>query len=320
MSHPNLLIARKVFPATMERLAPHFEIDANEADVIWPRDALIARAAGADALLISGGERIDRALLEQCPRLRMIATGTVGFNHIDLAACAERGITVSNTPDVLTDATADMAWALLMAAARRLSEVERWLRAGQWDRWAFDQFLGRDVFGATLGVIGMGRIGSAVARRARGFEMSVIYHNRTRAADEGGATWCPLDDLLEQADFVVLLTPYSPATHHLIGAEQLARMKRTAVLVNIARGGVVDDAALVQALRDGVIFSAGLDVYENEPALHPGLLELSNVVLAPHLGSATPSARHAMANLAADNLVAWATGADLPSPVKLPKP
>jgi len=320
MSHPNLLIARKVFPATMERLKPHFEIHANEADVIWARDELIARAAGADALLISGGERIDRVLLDQCPRLRMIATGTVGFNHIDLAACAERGITVSNTPDVLTEATADMAWALLMAAARRLPEVERWLRAGQWDRWAFDQFLGREVFGATLGVIGMGRIGSAVARRARGFEMPVIYHNRTRATDEGGASWRSLDDLLAQADFVVLLTPYSPATHHLIGAEQLARMKRTAVLINIARGGVVDDAALVQALRDGVIFSAGLDVYENEPALHPGFLTLSNVVLAPHLGSATASARHAMANLAADNLVAWATGSELPSPVKLPTP
>jgi len=152
------------------------------------------------------------------------------------------------------------------------------------------------------------------------FEMPVIYHNRNRVADEGGASWRSLDDLLAQADFVVLLTPYSPATHHLIGAEQLARMKRTAVLVNIARGGVVDDAALVQALRDGVIFSAGLDVYENEPALHPGFLALSNVVLAPHLGSATASARHAMANLAADNLVAWVTGSELPSPVKFPKP
>jgi lactate dehydrogenase-like 2-hydroxyacid dehydrogenase len=246
----------------------------------------------------------------------MIATGTAGFNHIDLAACAERGILVSNTPDVLNDATADMAWALLMAAARRITEVERWLRDGQWDRWAFDQLLGREVFGATLGVIGMGRIGSAVARRARGFEMPVIYHNRNRAADEAGATWRPLNDLLAEADFVVLLTPYSPSTHHLIGAEQLALMKRTAVLVNIARGGVVDDAALVQALRDRVIFSAGLDVYENEPALHPGFLELSNVVLAPHLGSAILSARQGMANLAADNLVAWATSSPLLSPVK----
>jgi gluconate 2-dehydrogenase len=316
MNQPNLLIARKVFPSTMERLKPHFQIHANEADVIRPRDEFIALASQADAMFISGGERIDRALLEQCPRMRMIATGTVGFNHIDLAACAERGIIVSNTPDVLDDATADMAWALLMAAARRITEVERWLRDGKWDRWAFDQFLGREVFGATLGVIGMGRIGSAVARRARGFEMPVIYHNRNRATDEGGATWRPLNDLLSEADFVVILTPYTPATHHLIGAEQLAHMKPTAVLVNIARGGVVDDAALVQALRDGVIFSAGLDVYENEPALHPGLLELSNVVLAPHLGSATLSARQGMANLAADNLVAWATGAPLPSPVK----
>ena len=317
-SKPRLLIARKIFPASVARLEPHFDVQHNAQDELWSRPQLIEHAAQADALLISGGERIDRALLEQCPNLRMIATGTVGFNHIDLAACAERGIVVSNTPDVLNDATADMAWALMMAAARRLSEAERWLRDGKWDHWAFDQLMGRDVFGATLGIVGMGRIGSAVARRARGFEMSVLYHNRNRAADEAGARWCSLDDLLTQADFVVLLTPYSAATHHLIGAQQLARMKRTAVLVNIARGGVVDDAALVQALQERQLFAAGLDVYENEPALHPGFLSLPNVVLAPHLGSATASSREAMTSLAADNLVAWASGQALPSAVKLP--
>ena len=313
---PTLLIARAIFEPALRRLADHFEVLTNQDDANWARADFIARAAGAQALFITGGERIDRALLDACPGLRMIATGTVGFNHIDLAACAERGIAVSNTPDVLDNATADMAWTLLMAAARRVSEAERWLRDGKWDRWAFEQLLGRDVFGATLGIVGMGRIGSAVARRARGFEMSVLYHNRHRAVNEDGASWCTLDQLLEQADFVVLLTPYSAATHHLIGAEQLARMKSTAVLINIARGGVVDDAALVQALRERKIFAAGLDVYENEPALHPGFLELPNVVLAPHLGSATESTRRAMVNLAADNLVAWALGQALPTPVQ----
>lgn len=314
---PKLLITRKVFPAVIERLAPHFELDANQDDAEWSRETLLARAADRDALFVVATDRIDRALIDACPRLRCVATGSVGYNHIDLAACAERGIVVGNTPDVLTEATADMAWALLMATARRVCESEHWLRAGKWGRWAFDQWLGADVFGATLGIVGMGRIGSAVARRARGFEMKILYHNRSRAPNEAelGARRVDLDALLRESDHVVLVLPYSPATHHAIGARELATMKPTATLVNIARGGIVDDAALVDALRAGRIAAAGLDVYENEPALDPGLLTVPNVVLTPHIGSATPSSRIGMAMLAADNLVAFASGAPLPAPV-----
>ena len=314
---PKLLITRKVFPEVIERLAPYFDIDSNQDDDEWPRATLLARAADRDALFVVASDRVDRELLAACPRLRIVATGSVGYNHIDLAACGERGVAVSNTPDVLTEATADMAWALLMATARRVCESEHWLRAGKWGRWAFDQWLGADVYGTTLGIVGMGRIGSAVARRARGFEMKILYHNRSRAPNEAelGARRVELDELLREADHVVLVLPYSAATHHAIGARELAAMKPTATLVNIARGGIVDDAALVDALRAGRIAGAGLDVYENEPALHPGLLTVPNVVLTPHIGSATRSSRVGMAMLAAENLVAFATGAALPTPV-----
>ncbi|MCO5106541.1 MAG: D-glycerate dehydrogenase [Burkholderiaceae bacterium] len=314
---PKLLITRKVFPEVVERLAAHFDIDSNQDDEDWPRATLLARAADRDALFVVATDRVDRELLAACPRLKVVATGSVGYNHIDLAACAERGVAVSNTPDVLTEATADMAWALLMATARRVCESEHWLRAGKWGRWAFDQWLGADVFRTTLGIVGMGRIGSAVARRARGFEMKILYHNRSRAANEAelGARRVGLDELLRESDHVVLVLPYSPATHHAIGARELAAMKPTATLVNIARGGIVDDAALVVALRAGRIAGAGLDVFENEPALDPGLLTVPNVVLTPHVGSATRSSRVGMAMLAAENLVAFATGAALPTPV-----
>lgn len=317
---PRLLVTRRVFPEVLDRLAAHFEIDANQDDDEVPRERLLARAADRDALFVVASDRVDAELLDACPRVRFVATGSVGFNHIDLAACAARGVRVSNTPDVLTEATADMAFALLMAAARCVSQSERWLRDGQWRRWAFDQFLGQDVWGATIGIVGMGRIGSGVARRARGFDMRVLYHNRSDSPEAAalGATRVPLETLLEQADHVVLVVPYSAATHHLVGAAQLARMKPTATLVNIARGGVVDDAALARALRDGRPFSAGLDVYENEPTVHPALLELPNVVLTPHIASATRSSRVGMAMLAADNLVAWASGAEPPTPVMLP--
>ncbi|HEY0878448.1 MAG TPA: D-glycerate dehydrogenase [Zeimonas sp.] len=314
---PKLLVTRKVFPEVVERLQPHFALEGNPDDTLWPREELLRRAADRDALFVVGSDRIDRALLDACPRLKIVATGTVGYNHIDVAACAERGIAVTNTPDVLTEATADLGWALLMAAARRLSETERWLREGRWNSWAFDQFLGADVHGATLGIVGMGRIGSAIARRARGFSMQVLYHNRSRAPNETelGARRVGLDELLRSADHVVLVVPYTPETHHLIGARELASMKPGAVLVNIARGGIVDDKALARALRTGPIGAAGLDVYENEPKVEPALLELSNVVLTPHIGSATRSSRLGMAMLAADNLVAWASGRPLPTPV-----
>jgi gluconate 2-dehydrogenase len=320
MAKPALLVTRKVFPEVLELLAPHFEIAANQDDTPWTPEALRERARDRDALYVVTSDRVDADLLAAAPRVRIVATGSVGYNHVDLVACRDRDIAVTNTPDVLTEATADMAWALLMATARRICESERWLRAGHWTRWAWDQFLGQDLHGATLGIVGMGRIGSAVARRARGFDMRILYSNRSRAANESelGATWVDRETLLRQADHVVLVVPYSAATHHLIGARELAAMKPTATLVNIARGGVVDDAALVEALRAGRIAAAGLDVYENEPALHPGLLEVPNVVLTPHIGSATRSSRLGMAMLAARNLVAWAEGRALITPVRLP--
>jgi len=317
---PRLLVTRKVFPEVLEALGRAFDIEANQADDEWTRADLLAKVADKQALYVVTSDRVDAELLAAAPALRIVATGSVGYNHVDLAACRDRGVLVSNTPDVLTEATADMAWALLMATARRVCESEHWLRAGHWKRWAWDQFLGQDLHGSTLGIVGMGRIGSAVARRARGFDMRVIYSNRSRAANEAelGASWVDRDALLREADHVVLVVPYSPATHHLVGARELAAMKPTATLVNIARGGVVDDAALVEALRAGRIAAAGLDVYENEPALNPGLLAVPNVVLTPHIGSATRSSRLGMAMLAARNLLAWVGGTELLTPVALP--
>ncbi len=318
-ARPKLLVTRRIFPEVLERLEAHFEVASNQSDDEWSAEDLRARVADRDALFVVASDRVDAALLDAAPKLRIVSTGSVGYNHIDLAACSARGIVVGNTPDVLTEATADMAWTLLMAAARRVSESERWLRDGQWKRWAFEQFLGADLFRSTLGIIGMGRIGSAVARRARGFEMTVLYSNRSRAANEAelGAQFVPRDELLARADHVVLVLPYSQATHHTIGERELALMKPTGTLVNIARGGIVDDAALARALKEGRIAAAGLDVYENEPALNPALLDAPGVVLTPHIGSATRSSRVGMAMLAADNLIAFVEGRPLPAPVRV---
>ncbi|MEI7444244.1 MAG: D-glycerate dehydrogenase [Burkholderiales bacterium] len=317
MSRRKLLITRRVFPEVVDALRAVYDVATNDDDAFWSPEETRARAADCEALYVVATDRVDAALLEACPKLKIVATGSVGFNQIDVAACAARGIAVTNTPDVLTEATADMAWALLMATARRVTESERWLRDGQWGRWAWDQFLGADVHGATLGVVGMGRIGSAVARRARGFSMRLQYTNRSPAPNEAelGATRVDLDTLLRTSDHVVLVLPYSAQTHHLIGAAQLASMKPTATLVNIARGGIVDDAALAAALRAGTIAAAGLDVFEGEPSIHPGLLEVPNVVLTPHIGSATRSSRLGMAMLAARNLLAHAAGEPLLTPV-----
>ena len=312
-SKPRLLVTRQVFPEVLDYLAGHFTLETNPDDEIWSREDLLVRVQDKDALYVVASDRVDAELLAAAPSLKIVATGSVGYNHIDVAACGARDIPVTNTPDVLTEATADMAWALLMSTARRVTESERWLREGHWQRWAWDQFLGQDVHRATLGIVGMGRIGSAIARRARGFEMKVVYCNRSAAANEAeiGATRLPMDKLLREADHVVLVLPYSAQTHHLIGAAELALMKPTATLINIARGGIVDDAALVNALRAGQLAAAGLDVFENEPALNPELLQVPNVVLTPHIGSATRSSRLAMSMLAARNLVAWAQGESL---------
>lgn len=312
---PRVVVSRRIFPALIAELQREFDVRANQDDIGWNASELAAALGDADGALLTAGDRVDEALLVQCPRLKVVANIAVGINNLDLAACTRHGVLATNTPDVLNEATADHAWALLLAAARRVGESERWLRAGLWKRWTFEMFTGAEVGGTTLGILGMGRIGRAIARRATGFSMPVIYHNRTRLpADlEGGARHVALPDLLRESDHLVLVVPYSADVHHLIDAAALAQMKPTAVLVNIARGGVVDDRALVAALRNGHIAAAGLDVFENEPALHPGLLELENVVLTPHIASSTRATRTAMAQLAMTNLRAALAGQVPPS-------
>ena len=309
---PKILVTREVFDETLGYVGQYCDVDANQGDAALAPGELAQRAADKDGLMCCLTDRVDDALLARCARLKVVANIAVGYNNIDLAACTARGIMATNTPGVLDDSTADLAWALMLAAARRLTEVEAYIRQGEWKGWRLKQWLGTDVHHATLGIVGMGRIGQVIAKRATGFEMQVIYHNRHRV--DGAierrlnATYASLDELLARADFVILQVPYTPETHHLIGAAQLKKMKRNAVLVNSTRGGVVDDAALIEALRNGTIRAAGLDVFENEPRLHPGFLELKNVVLAPHIGSSTEGTRRAMAMTAAKNLVAALTG------------
>jgi len=315
-----ILVARAIFPDTLARLQTHFEVESNAGDTVFTQAQLIERLQGKDGAFISGSERIDTELLDACPTLRAVCNMAVGYNNIDLPACTARGVLASNTPDVLTETTADFGFALMMAAARRMAESEHALRRGEWTKWSYDMFCGSDVHGATLGILGMGRIGQAIARRgALGFGMKVIYHNRSRLAPAQeaplGARYVDKATLLCEADHLVLVLPYSPAAHHAIGAAELAQMKPGATLTNIARGGIVDDAALAVALRDRVISAAGLDVFEGEPALNPALLTLPNVVLTPHIASATTATRRAMAELAADNLIAALTGATPPTPL-----
>jgi gluconate 2-dehydrogenase len=306
---PAVLVCRAIFPDVAARLREHFTVETNDADDAWDRAELIRRLQGKAGVFVTGTEAIDAGLLDACPDLRAVCSMAVGYNNIDVPACTARGVLVSNAPDVLTETTADLGFALMMAAARRVSESERFLRRGEWTRWSVDMFAGADVHGATLGVLGMGRIGQAVARRgALGFGMPVLYHNRSRldAAIEQrlGARLVSKEALLRESDHLVIVVPYSAASHHLIGEAELALMKPGATLTNIARGGIVDDAALARALKDKRLFAAGLDVYEGEPKLHPGLLDVPNVVLTPHIGSASLPTRRAMANLAVDNLIA----------------
>ena len=310
MTQPRILVARAVFPQTIAFLQQHFEVEHNQAEQAWSRAELVQRLQGKQGMLTTGSERIDAELLAACPELKICANLAVGYNNFDVPAMTARGVLGTNAPDVLTETTADFGFALVMATARRLTESERFLRAGQWNKWTIDLFAGAEVHGSTLGILGMGRIGQGIARRgAHGFGMNVIYHNRSRLAPEleAGckARYVGKEELLRTADHLVLVLPYSAQSHHAIGAAELAQMKPTATLVNIARGGIVDDAALAQALRDKRIAAAGLDVYEGEPKVHPDLLALSNVVLTPHIASATVPTRMAMAQLAADNLVGF---------------
>ena len=320
MTRPVVLVARAVFPEVLSRLGAHLDVDANPSDTILGKQQLIERLQGKDGAFTTGSERIDAEVLAACPQLRVVANMAVGYNNFDIAACTAAGVLATNTPDVLTETTADFGFALMMATARRIAESEHFLRRGQWTKWAYDMFTGSDVHGATLGILGMGRIGQGIARRgALGFGMQVIYHNRSRLRPEDeapiGARYVDKATLLREADHLVLVLPYAAANHHAIGAAELALMKRTATLTNIARGGIVDDAALATALREGRIAAAGLDVFEGEPAVHPALLEVPNVVLTPHIASATVATRRAMADLAADNLIAALTGGRPPTPI-----
>ena len=310
MIKPKLLVARANFPEIIARLGQHFEVESNQPDAMWTKPELIVHLQGKVGVLTNGGERIDAEVLAACPQLKICANMAVGYNNFDVPAMTAAGVLATNAPDVLTETTADFGFALLMATARRITESEHFVRAGLWTRWRYDMFAGAEIHGSTMGIIGMGRIGQAIARRgAYGFGMKVMYHNRSRldAATEAQckAQYVSKEDLLKTADHVMLVVPYSAASHHTIGAAELALMKPTATLINIARGGIVDDAALAAALREKRIAAAGLDVFEGEPQVNPALLTVPNVVLTPHIASATLGTRLAMANLAADNLIGY---------------
>jgi glyoxylate reductase len=276
-----------------------------------PISDLIRHVADVEAIIPMGAHPIPEPVIAAAPRLRIVAVAAVGYNIVDVAAATRRGVLVTNTPGVLTDTTADMAWALMLGVARRVPESDRFVRAGKWTGVYWSQLMGTDVHGGTLGIIGLGRIGQAIARRAQGFGMRVLYHKRTpdpEAARSVGAEYRTKAELLRESDFVVLSIPLTPETRHLIGAAELALMKPTAFLVNVARGPVVDEAALVEALRANRIAGAGLDVFEDEPKLHPGLLGLENLALTPHIGSASGATRRRMATRAAENCIAALEG------------
>lgn len=313
MTKPSILVTRAVFPDVIARLEQYFDVECNRDDTIYSPEELTQKMRGKQGIFITPSEQVTAEAIAANPTLKAICNMAVGFNNVDVDAATCAGIIVTNTPDVLTETTADFAWALMLAAARRVTESEHWLREGKWTKWRYDTLLGADIHGSTLGIIGMGRIGQAIARRSMGFNMRVVYHNRSRLSEQqeahaNNAVYLDKEKLLCTADHIILTLPYSPESHHTIGAAEIALMKRTATLVNVARGGIVDDAALIVALRAGRIAAAGLDVFENEPAFDPEFLTLSNVVLTPHIGSASEPTRRAMANCAADNLIAALTG------------
>ena len=312
----NVLVTRRIPDESIRMLeAACGVVDVNPHDRAMTRDEFLEAVRGRDGLLCLLTEDIDDEVLDISPGLRGVAIYAVGYNNIDVDACTRRGIPVTNTPDVLTDTTADIAWALIFATARRVAEGDRYVREGRFAGWGPLLMLGSDVTGQTLGIIGAGRIGTATAARAAGFSMPIVYTSRSRseAIERLGARYLPLDDLLRESDFVSLHVPLTPETTHLIGARELDLMKPTAYLVNTTRGPVVDEKALVQALRDAAIAGAGLDVFEREPELEPGLADLENVVMLPHVGSGTVATRIRMGNMAAANLIAMVNGEDPPN-------
>ena len=305
---PRVWVSRPTFPGVITRLEPHFEVTVETEERKFSPSELAARLAGQDAVIVGLKDRIGAAEIGAAERLRIVANLAVGYDNIDLDELSAAGIAVSNTADVLNESVADYAWALLLGVARRMSAAERWLRAGHWHATEFKAWLGSDVRGRTLGILGMGRIGQAIARRAVGFGMPVIYHNRSPLPDADeracNARHVSKQQLLGDSDFLVLALPLTAQTRHAIGTDELAQMKPAAMLINIARGGIVDDAALARALRERRLAGAALDVFEGEPKLHPELLTLDNVVLSPHIASATTETRRAMTSVAVDNVLA----------------
>ncbi len=306
---PRVWVSQPLFDDTVAQLAAYCDVVATPAVTAHDGAAISAHLAGLDGALITLNERVGAAQIANAPDLKIVANVGVGYNNLDIPALSAAGIVATNTPDVLTETTADLGFSLLMAAARRIVESDRWLREGNWGQWSFTTMLGADLHGSTLGILGMGRIGQAIARRGHhGFGMKVLYHNRSRLPQETeqavGASYVELDELLARVDHLVLVLPYTAQNHHLINADALAKMKPSATLVNIARGGIVDELALVDALANGRLAAAGLDVYENEPKVRPELLALRNIVLTPHIGSASLGTRRAMVQMAVDNLLA----------------
>ncbi|MFW6036154.1 MAG: 2-hydroxyacid dehydrogenase [Halothermotrichaceae bacterium] len=317
MSKPKVYVTRKLPQKAMEMIAERCKMEVNPHDRILTRKELEKVVQGIDGLLCLLTDTIDEDLLDINPRLKVIANYAVGYNNIDVKACTERNIAVSNTPGVLSDTTADFAWTLLMAVARRVVEAESFTRAGKYKGWGPMMFLGGDIYGKKLGVIGMGRIGQAFTSRAKGFDMEVLYYDTYRKSaekeEELNITYMELNDLLKESDFVSLHVPLLPDTKHLIAEEELKMMKETAYLINTARGPIIDEKALVDALKNNEIAGAGLDVYEDEPDLTEGLAELDNVTLTPHIASASIETRTKMAVMAAENLLAGLNGEEMPN-------
>ena len=314
---PSVLITKRIFPEAVDLLRRRFDVEYHDSDDGLPAGELLRRIQGKQAVVAQLTDKFTPEVISKLQGVKIIANVAVGYDNIDVAAATRAGILVSNTPDVLTDTTADLAFALILATARRLLEANKFLMEGKWNKWAIDLLVGQDVHHQTLGIIGLGRIGRAVARRGRGFSMRILYSDARRAPEEVEreleAAYVPLEELLRESDIVSIHTPLNESTRRLIGAEQLKLMKPTAILVNTSRGPVVDEAALVEALRNRTIWGAGLDVFENEPKVHPGLLELPNAVLVPHIGSATVATRLKMCMLAAENVIAALEGRKPPT-------
>ncbi|MCW5882727.1 MAG: D-glycerate dehydrogenase [Anaerolineae bacterium] len=319
MAKPKVLVTRRVPESGIQKLREVADVDLWDEDQPIPRDVLLQKVRDIDGIFCLLTERINDELLDAAPKLRVVSNMAVGFDNIDVAACTRRGLPVGNTPGVLTETTADLAFALLMAGARRISEGERYVRAGKWTTWGPLLLMGPDIYGATLGIVGIGRIGQAMARRAKGFDMRVLYHD-TQAPpgldEKLGVTGVDFDRLLEESDFISIHTPLLPSTRHLFSTAQFKKMRPTAVLVNSARGPIIDQRALYEALRDGEIGYAALDVTDPEPIpMDDPLLTLENCLIVPHIGSASVATRNRMSSMAADNLIAGLRGEPLPNTV-----